>query len=330
MGSRLGKVSNSKELKDFSVEMGDNYMSLASKLKKSNLINSELFYKIYVKLNDPGVLKAGTYQLTENMGVKKIVETLSETEPIKDYISVVTFIEGKNMRYVGETISKNTDNTIDQVFDLMKDETYLDELISEYWFIDESIKNTDIFYPLEGYLFMDTYEFYKKATVKEIFKVMLDKMDIELSKFKNEINKSKYSVHELLTLASIVELESITNQDRAIVAGIFYNRLNSKWALGSDVTTYYALKKDNWNGLSASELAECNSYNTRSSCLIGLPVGPISNPSLSSITATMRPEANDYYYFVADCDSKNYFNKTEYEHNQTIVNLRKENKWCED
>lgn len=325
----LSKVSNNDETKEFIVDAGDTYLTIGKKLENNKLIKSELFYKIYVKLNKPSELKSGKYMLNESMGVKKIINTLSKGSTYNPDTITITFIEGKNMRNIAKTIADNTNNTVDEVFDLLKDEDYIDSLVNDYWFITSDIKNKKIYYPLEGYLFMDTYEFLNKdVSVKEIFKTMLDKMDKELSKYKEEITKSKYSIHELLTLASIVELEEFNKEDRSDVAGVFYNRIEDNWTLGSDVTTYYAEKEDNWDGLSTKQLNACNAYNTRGTCFNGLPVGPISNPSLESIIATIKPNKHNYFYFAHDCKGEIYLTRTEREHDNIINKLREENNWC--
>ena len=155
-------------------------------------------------------------------------------------------------------------------------------------------------------------------------------MEQKLEVYKNEIEVSNYNVHELLTLASIIELEVANSADRAAVAGVFYNRLKANDTLGSDVTTYYGVQKDFSRELSKNNLKACNGYNTRgeSSCPIhGLPIGPICSPSLASISAAIEPEKNDYYFFVADKNNKTYFSKTNAEHNKITSELIKNGLW---
>ena len=173
-------------------------------------------------------------------------------------------------------------------------------------------------------------EFKKNATIDDIVNKLLKTMEQKLEVYKKEIDLSKYSVHELLTLASIVELESGGAEDRAGVAGVFYNRLNRNEPLGSDVTTYYGVNKDFSKDLSNNNLKSCNGYNTRaeSSCPIyGLPVGPICSPSLASIAAVIEPEEHDYYYFVADKNKKTYFSKTYSEHVKKVSSLKQVGLW---
>lgn len=328
----IGPVSKNSAMKQIEVESGETYLSISSKLKENNLIKSEFFYKLYVKLMNPAGLEKGKYSLSEDMGVEKIIKTLENGSDANIDVISITFVEGKNMRYIAKTISDNTNNTEEDVYSLLNDTNYLDSLISKYWFLTDEIKDNRIYYSLEGYLFPDTYQFKSKdVTVKEIFETLLDQMDKKLTPYKNDIQNSNYTVHQILTLASIVELEGVNVSDRFDVSGVFYNRLNSGWSLGSDVTTYYASKIDmNERDLKKSELDECNNYNTRNSCMAGkLPVSPICNPGIESIEATINPNQHSYYFFVADKNKKTYFTKTNAEHLQMIASLKSQGLWYE-
>lgn len=321
---------NDTSVKEITVSEGDTWYSISSTLLENKIIKSEKFYKIYIKLFNPGKLEVGKYKLSSSMNMDEIVETLEKGSNVNPYDVTVTFREGLNMRAIAKIIADNTDNSEDDVYNTLKDVDYLEDLISKYWFLNDDIIGKEIYYPLEGYLFPNTYSINKKNSVKEIFKVMLDETDRVLSSYKEQLSNGKYSVHEYITLASIVELES-GKSDRAKVAGVFYNRLNNGITLGSDVTAYYAYKMDDWtNGLTLDQINGCNSYNTRGTCVKGLPVGPICNPSLESIKATLNPEIGDYLFFVADCDGKTYLTKTNSEHLSIINKLKSENKWCDN
>lgn len=328
----IGKVNNNDDIIVFEVANGSTYLSLASNLKEKKLIKSEFFYKLYIKLNNPKELKVGRYELSQNMGVKQIVNVLTGGSSYNPNTIKLTFKEGINMIKIVSLITENTNNTEEDIYSLLKNEEYLNELINEYWFITEDIKNQDIYYSLEGYLFPNTYEFMNKdVDVKEIFKKMLDNMELQLEPYKTEIENSKYNIHELLTLASIIELEAANTSDRAKVAGVFYNRLENKWSLGSDVTTYYAVGIDmNERDLYQSELNDYNAYNTRSSKMAGkLPVGPICIPSIESIKAVIEPENHNYFYFVADKNKKTYFSTNASEHDKIVSKLKDEGLWFE-
>lgn len=321
---------NGKEVVVY-VSEGQTYSSISSLLKDNKLIKSKVAYKIYIKLNNPKDLEYGNYTLNTSYNVKDIIETMKKGSENPDTIKTVTFIEGKNMRYVIDTIVKEFDITEEEILNTLNDSTYLDSLIEKYWFLTKDIKNKNIYYSLEGYLYPDTYEFYTNAKVKDIFKKMLDNLEIKLSNYKEEIESSKYSIHEMITLSSIIELEAGNASDRKGVAGVFYNRLSNNWSLGSDVTTYYAEKIDNFlRDLKQTELDSCNAYNTRSSCMSGkLPVGPICNAGLKSIESAIEPTKHKYYFFVADKNGKTYFSKTNSEHVNTVSKLKKEGLWIE-
>lgn len=314
-----------------SVSEGQTYSTIASLLKEKGLIKSETAYKVYIKLNKPNNLEYGSYILNKDKNVKEIIKTLEKGSVNLNETKMVTFVEGKNMRYIIKKITSEFDITEGEILNLLKDEEYLDKLIEKYWFITDDVKNKKLYYSLEGYLFPDTYEFYVNTSVEDIFRTMLNNMENKLFKYKEEVESSKYTIHQMITLASIIELEASSASDRKGVAGVFYNRLKDGWSLGSDVTTYYAERIDNWSrDLKRSELNNCNDYNTRSNCLKGkLPVGPICNPGLKSIEATIEPSSHNYYYFVADKNGKTYFNKTDSGHTSTVSKLKREGLWIE-
>lgn len=325
-------TSNSDTKKIVNIEEGT-INDIAKTLKDNNLIKNVSIFKVYIKLTNKTSLKAGTYELSENMGVEKIVKILEEGTKYNPNEISITFKEGINIRKIATLISENTNNSYDDVIKKASDETFINTLIDKYWFLTDDIKNKNIYYSLEGYLFPDTYRFNnREVTTEEIFTKMLDEMDKKLSKYKDEINKSDLSVHEIITLASVVELEGAKATDRKGVAGVFYNRLASSAypTLGSDATTYYASKIDDWSySLTYKELNDCkNKYNTRCSSNTGLPVGPICNPGIESIEATINPDKHEYYYFVADCNGKVYLTKNSTEHNNIINKLKKEDNWC--
>lgn len=305
--------------------------SIASTLKEHHLIRNELSFRIYIKLNNITNLKVGYYKLNEGMDVKEIVNNLVKGSTYNPNEINITFKEGLNIRKYAELIEENTTNSKEDFIKLVNDKEFINKLINDYWFLTDDIVNDNIYYKLEGYLFPNTYTFASvDVSLEDIIYKLLNETDKQLSKYKDLIDSSSYSVHELLTLASIVELEGSNSDDRKGVAGVFYNRLNNGWTLGSDATTYYANKIDDWTySLSYKELNNCsNKYNTRCSKISGLPVGPISNPGIESIVAVLEPTLHDYFYFVADCTGKTYLTKNSTEHNNIINKLKQEGKWC--
>lgn len=314
------------------IPMGSGSSIIAQKLKNEGLIKNELAFKIYVKLNKVSNFQAGTYNLTKNLSVKEIVEIL-QTGKVngKDSISI-TFVEGKNMRWVANKIAESTNNSEEDVYSLLEDKEYINSLIEKYWFLTDDIKNEDIYYPLEGYLFPDTYQFENKdIKVEKIFETLLNQMDKKLSEYKEDIEKSKYSIHEILSTASIIENEAVFDKDRKDIAGVIYNRLKENMAIQSDVTTYYAFKIDMGSrDLYSSDINKYNPYNTRGPNMTGkLPVGPISMVSIASIEAAINPNENSYIYFVADKNGKVYFTRTYDEHLEKVNELKNSGLWIQ-
>ena len=323
--SSLKAVSKESIPVNITIQINSSSNAISSILNQNNLIRSKLAFKLYIKLNRIQGLQAGNYELNKNMNVEKIIQTLKTGKLPKEQVKI-TFVEGKNMRWIAKTIASSTNNSEQDVYDLLSNKEYLDTLINDYWFITKSIKNKDIYYPLEGYLFPDTYYFDGKDTsVKDIFKSMLDKMDSILVKY----NVKSEQVHDMLTLASVVELEGVEYSSRKTIASVFYNRLNSNIPLGSDVTTYYAYKVDmGERDLTTSELYTYNPYNTRGPQMSGkLPIGPIASPSKSSIEAVINPHDTNYLYFVADKNGKVYFADTLVQHQQIVTDLKNKNLW---
>ena len=313
----------------FVVKKGESKKQIINNLKNRNLIRSRSVAYIYSYLNKEYVFKPGTYNFKRNMNLKTIF-TLLHYGNTKEKNGVnIIFKEGKRYTDYISLITLNKDLSIseDDFKNLMNDKDYLNALVNEYWFLTEDILTEDIYYPLEGYLFPDTYNFSLDATAKDVIKIMLDNTQLKLSDYRVNISKSSFNIHQIMTLASILELEGSNNSDLKGIASVFINRINAKMTLGSDVTTYYAAKKTFKDDLSTIELNECNAYNTRGTCFYGLPVGPVSNPGIKAIDAALNPTDSDYLFFVSDNSGKIYFSKTNAEHEKIVAKLKQEGNW---
>lgn len=301
-------------------------------LEKEGLIRNARFFYMYAKIYKINNLKASTYELKPSMSLKEIIEVLQKGNSYNPNAVSITFQEGINMKKIASIIEKKTNHTSDDVFNQLKDKDYLDKIIAEYWFLTDEIRNSNIYYSLEGYLYPDTYFLENKdASVEEIFKLMLDEMDKKLSPYRKEMEESGLSVHQVLTLASIIELEGVTREDRENISSVFHNRLDKNMSLGSDVTTYYAFQVDmRERDLKKSEINTYNPYNTRGPKMEGkVPVGPVSIPSLSSIESSIHPATTSYLFFVADKNRKVYFTTTQKEHDAKIQELKEKGVWLE-
>ena len=301
--SFLNPVSSDNNLKEIVIPTNTSSTKIGSILKDNNVIKNENFFKLYLKINKINDLKAGTYKISESMSLKDIVSLLREGNSYNEQEITITFKEGINFRELARTIENNTNNTYEEVlsFGSLDNEDYLKSLIEDYWFVTNDILNSDIYYPLEGYLFPDTYKFRsKEVTVAEILKKLLDQMEIVLEPHQEKIKNSTYNIHELLTLASIAEKEVNNSNDRSKVVSVFINRLNKNISLGSDITTRYGLKLDDTRPLIKSEYDSNNPYNTRNVNMLGLPAGPICMVSKASIEASIMPSQTNYLYFISN------------------------------
>ena len=318
---------NNKSTIDVEIVTGTSTNKIGEILKDNKLIRSKTVFKIYSKIGNNKSLQAGVYQLSQSMSLKEIINELGNGSSYNPNLVILTFKEGERLTDFAEVIAKGTNHTYEDVINKVNDKNYLNELINKYWFLTNDILDKDIYYPLEGYLSPNTYHFKdRNVEIDEVIKTLLDQEEKELEKYKNKI--ANKNIHEVITMASVVELEGTNSENKKMITGVFYNRLNSGFNMGSDVTTYYALQMPMTTDLTTQQFATINPYNTRSTTMIGkLPVGPICNPSDESIDATINYTDNDYLFFVADKHGKIYYSKTNAEHERTIKQIKDAGNW---
>ena len=323
--------------KEFKVEQGWGSSTVVQKLEEQHLIKNAFLIKLYLKISPKNEIKAGTYELSPSMSVDDIFKVLSGNKSLENATVQLRLIEGKRFVDYADTIATTFGFDKEDVIAKSKDKEYLNKLIKDYWFISDDILNEKIYYPLEGYLFPDTYDVLKSSSIEDVFEVLITELGNKLSIYKEDIESKNIKVHSLLTLASMVELEAGTGKvtlddgktatDREVVASVFDNRLKINMKLGSDVTTYYGAGKTLQEDISPN-LNDCNGYNTRGECVPGLPVGPICSPSLSSIVASLNPATTGYYYFVADKNGKLYYAINQEGHDKNISYLKDHDLWA--
>ena len=305
----LRAIDKTNETVIFTINSGDSKDEIATNLKEANLIRSKYVALIYIFISGNTNIQAGNYELSRDMTTQEIITILANGDATFDERPTVrvTFKEGITLRNYMEILAENTNLSYDAIIEQINDPAYLETLIADYWFLTDEILNSDIYYGLEGYLYPETYEFYTDTTLDAAIRRMLNVTDINLSEIRAEIEASDYSVHEILTMAAIVEKEAVNDADRASVAQVIYTRLDRGMSLGMDVTTYYGVGKDMSEPLTTVDLNDNNPYNTRVTSFIGLPVGPICNPSMSSINAVLNPSDTNYIYFFADIVTGNVY-----------------------
>lgn len=324
--ANLGAVRSTKENVAFEVTSGETTDSVISRLEDKKLIKNTMVTKIYMKLHGLNDIKAGTFTLDRSWTTKEILQTLSDVNKAKDGQAMITFREGMWAKDVAALIEQEMGIPKDELIALWNDDAYINELMNSYPFLTKDVLNPEYRIKLEGFLFPETYTFKKDATAKEITKTFLDHFQTIYDTYETEINNSELNIHEIITLASVVQYEASSKQDMDMIAGVFYNRLAADMPLQSSVTVCYALYDD----LTSSDDCEIQTdidspYNTYRHP--GLPIGAILNPGEEAIHAVLNPKKNDYLYFVADIygDGSVYYAKTLDEHEANIdkYNLRK-------
>lgn len=324
--SNLKSVSATKEEVVFVVESGETPSQVVQRLQDKKLIKNASVTKLYSKLHGLNDIKAGNFVIDKAWDSKKILQVLNDAKLAKGDEVNITFKEGMWAKDVAALLETKMGLPKADTLALWNDDAYLKELMKTYPFLDESILNTNYKVKLEGYLFPETYIFKANATAKEITTTFLDHFQSIYKKYEDDIKKNKLDVHQLVTLASVVQYEASAKKDMDMIAGVFYNRLKIDMPLQSSVTVCYAL----YENLTSSDDCEVKTdvsspYNTYVNK--GLPIGPILNPGEEAIHAVLNPKDNDYIYFVADIngDGKVYYAKTldEQEANIDKFNLRK-------
>ena len=260
------------------------------------------------------------------MDLQKILTIL---EGDKDYISAakITILDGYRIPECAQQVAKGLEIDSTEVLEKWTNKEYLQTLVEKYWFLDESILGADIMFPLEGYFGPETYVITsKKTSIEDVTKMMLDQMDRNLSTYKDKISNfmisgNKVSMHQFLSLASVVQCESSgQKEDQAKIAGVFMNRLEKPMRLQSDVTVNYA-NQIKTVAVTYNHLSVDSKYNTYK--YEGLPVGPISTVSTNIIEACLNYQKTDNLFFFALKDGSVIYSKTYEEHQQVV----KENKW---
>ncbi|WP_257346202.1 endolytic transglycosylase MltG [Pseudalkalibacillus decolorationis] len=296
------------------IPIGTSTGEIAKRLEDNGVINSALVFKYYVKYKNENDFQAGNYSLNKSMEMTDIVTALKDGKVFKDAEITVRIPEGLRIPQVSKKIADQTDYTEDEILKKMKDEKFIKALISKYPVLSEKILDKKIMWPLEGYLFPATYDFYKKdQSLESIIETMVKKMNTVVANYKGEIQESGYSTHEILTLASIIEEEAKKKEDRFLVSGVFYNRLGKGMPLQSDVTVTYA-QQESKIIVTYNDTENESPYNTYTTP--GLPIGPIATPGKSAINAAVNPEGNPYYYFFARPNGEVLYAKNLQEHNK--------------
>lgn len=283
-------------------------------LEQNGIIrNSQIVY-YYAKLNKiPMNFKAGTYEVSLAWNIEDLFSYLNDGKNAVDLTVTISFIEGNRAKDFAELIAEKTNLEYDEIMNYWNDETVIKSFAKDYSFINDEMFNEDIKCLVEGYLLPDTYEFYTTTNLEDVTKKFFDNTQKVYDLYIDDFNNNEFSVHEIFTLASIIQRESGNKSDMQLISSVFHNRLQFGMNLQSSVTVCYALDI----GLNSEDWYKCeitqenrDPYNTYQ--VSGLPPGPISNPGKDAIYAALNPEESEYFYFIGDVcgDGTTYFAET--------------------
>lgn len=291
------------------IKPGMQTAEIAKLLKDKDIIYHDTFFELLAKLRGlDKELKGGEYVLHPAMSNDEVMDELLKGP--QNIIIKVTIPEGYTVEQIADLLEKKQVTT-------KRDFLNLAQKYIPYEYMQNNDPNVK--YKLEGYLFPDTYEFVKGSPAKKIIDTMTGEFDKKLNSDLREQAKQKdLSIHDLIVLASLVEAEAKFDEDRPIIAQVFFNRLDINMPLQSDTTIQYAMRKRKEN-ISIDDTKIDSPYNTY--IHYGLPPSAVDNPGLASIKAVLYPQANDYLYFVADNQGHNHYNRTYTEHLDTINNI---------
>ncbi|MDN6731724.1 MAG: endolytic transglycosylase MltG, partial [Atopostipes suicloacalis] len=303
--------ADSEEVIEIEIPMGSNKNQIARVLEENELISSSFIYNLYIRLNNENTFQAGTYLMSPSMSLKEIVQYLNEGgSPIMpEPIARLTIPEGLGIEKIGERIEEDTHFTNEDFMELVEKQTFIKETAEKYPALLTSAleASSETRYTLEGYLYPATYEIYEETTLKDLLSDMIEETDRVLSPDYQEINNKELTVHEIMTLASYIEGEGVSDTDRELISGVFYNRLEVGMLLRTDPSVSYALGEHR-ERISYEDLEIDSPYNTYK--YPGIGPGPINNPSESAIEASIYPAETDYLFFLADLKTGEvYFSK---------------------
>lgn len=329
---------NAKATEYITVEIpeGSSSKMIGEILEKQGLIKNAQVFNYYSKFKNYGNYQSGYYNLQKSMSLDSIAKELQNggtKTPQAPVLGKITVPEGYTLEQIAETVAADSTNTSgkttkspfskEDFLAKVQDEAFIAKLVAKYpqLFADLPDKDKGVKYRLEGYLFPATYEYSKDSTVESLIEQMVASMNSNLSPYYAVIESKNLTVNEVLTIASLVEKEGSTDQDRKDIASVFYNRLNQGMPLQSNIAILYAqgklgqkttLKED--TEIDTNIDSVYNVYKNE-----GLMPGPVDSPSLSAIEATIDPSKTDYLYFVANVKTGEVFFANTYEEHSKNV-----------
>ncbi|HEM3569988.1 endolytic transglycosylase MltG [Streptococcus suis] len=329
---------NTKATEAIQVEIpeGSSTLEIGKILVDNKLIKNATIFNYYSKIKSYNNFQSGFYNLKQNMSVDDIAKALQESgtpTAQKEAAGKILIVEGYTLTQIAQAITDNTKTedkndktpfTTEQFMATVTNQDFINRMVATYPKLFASLPAADsgVIYQLEGYLFPAVYEYSDETTIEELVEQMIAAMDNRLQPYYETITAKNLTVNEVLTLASLVEKEGSTDEDRRNIASVFFNRLNAAMPLQSNIAILYAQGKLGQETTLAEDAAIDTSIESPYNIYWtpGLMPGPVDSPSLSAIEAVINANTTDYLYFVADVTTGNvYFTNNIDEHNQNVA-----------
>lgn len=329
---------NTEATKTIQVEIpeGSSTKEIANILFENDLIKNATVFNYYSKIKSYNNYQSGFYNLSQSMSVDDLAKALQESgtpTAQEEPAGKVLIVEGYTLTQIANSVTLNakTDDktdktpfTSEEFLATVTNQEFIDRMVATYPNLFASLPAADsgVIYRLEGYLFPAVYDYYDDTTIEDLVEQMISTTNARLQPYYEAIANKNLTVNEVLTLASLVEKEGSTDEDRRNIASVFFNRLNAEMPLQSNIAILYAQGKLG----EETTLAEDTNIDTSIESpyniywRAGLMPGPVNSPSLSAIEAVLNENATDYYYFVADVTTGTvYFANTIEEHDQNVA-----------
>ena len=322
----------SKEYVTVQIPDGASVQEIGSTLEKAGLVKHGIVFGMYTKYKNYSDLKAGYYNLQKSMSTDDLIKELQKggtAEAQEPVLASLTIPEGYTIDQIAQAVGQLQGNfkeplTADAFLAKVQDDNFISQEVSKYSNLLESLptKESGARYRLEGFLFPATYSIKESTTIESLIDEMLAAMDKTLTPHYSTIKSKNLTVNELLTIASLVEKEGAKTDDRKMIAGVFYNRLNLGMPLQSNIAILYAEGKLGQK-ISLADDTEIDTtinspYNVYTN--LGLMPGPVDSPSVDAIESSINQTKSDNLFFVADVtDGKVYFATNKAEHDQNVA-----------
>lgn len=324
--------ASSKQYVTVQIPEGANVQTIGSTLEKSGLIKHGVIFAFYAKYKNYSDLKSGYYNLQKSMSTEDIIHELQKggtAEAQEPALANLTIPEGYTIDQMAQAVGQLQGDfkeplTADAFLAKVQDENFISQEVAKYPSLLESLptKESGVRYRLEGFLFPATYSIKESTTIESLIDEMLAAMDKTLAPHYSTIKSKNLTVNELLTIASLVEKEGAKTEDRKLIAGVFYNRLNLGMPLQSNIAILYAQGKLGQKISLADDAGIDTTINSPYNVYTkaGLMPGPVDSPSLDAIEASINQTKSDNLYFVANVtDGKVYYAATQEEHDRNVA-----------